>query len=121
MVQVLGVGRYRGRIEQCPGGDVFQLRCAIYPTFRLNKKLKKEIGQAITSNVMAWKTYPGRPYCSKGKRKKRRGTENFNDDPRVQMAKKMSKNMSKNMSISIGEICATLKSSRASSFLYLGI
>jgi len=39
------------------------------------------------------------------------------DDPRVQMAKKMSKNMS----ISIGEICATLKSSRASSYLDLGI
>ena len=39
------------------------------------------------------------------------------DDPRVQMAKKMSKNMS----ISIGEICATLKISRASYYRYIDI
>ncbi len=39
------------------------------------------------------------------------------DDPKVQMAKKMSKNMS----ISIGEICATLKISRASYYRYLGL
>jgi len=40
-----------------------------------------------------------------------------NDDPKVQMAKKMSKNLN----ISIGEICATLKISRASYYRYLGI
>ena len=40
-----------------------------------------------------------------------------NDDPKVQMAKKMSKNMN----INIGEICATLKISRASYYRYLGL
>ena len=39
------------------------------------------------------------------------------DDPKVQMAKKMSKYMS----ISIGEICAPLKISQASSYRYLGL
>ena len=39
------------------------------------------------------------------------------DDARVLMAKKMSKNMN----ISIGEICATLKISRASYYRYLGL
>ena len=40
-----------------------------------------------------------------------------NNDPKVQMAKKMSKNFN----ISIGEICATLKISRASYYRYLGL
>jgi len=39
------------------------------------------------------------------------------DDPKVQMAKKMSKNMS----ISIGEICSTLKISRATDYRFLKI
>jgi len=33
----------------------------------------------------------------------------------------MAKKMSKNMNISIGEICATLKISRASYYRYLGL
>ena len=39
------------------------------------------------------------------------------DDARVLMAKKLSKNLS----ISIGEICSTLKISRASYYRYLGM
>jgi len=39
------------------------------------------------------------------------------DDPKVQMARKMSKNLS----ISVGEICRTLKISRATYYRFLNI
>ena len=71
---------------------------------QFERRLIQERTQAGLMAARARGRKGGRPKISK-------------DDPRVQMAKKMSKNMS----ISIGEICATLKISRASYYRYLGL
>ena len=71
---------------------------------QFERRLIQERTQAGLTAARARGRKGGRPKISK-------------DDPKVQMAKKMSKNMS----ISIGEICATLKISRASYYRYLGI
>jgi len=70
---------------------------------------KAPVGARVTENIYAQLL---RARGRKGGRQKI-----LQDDPKVQMAKKMSKNMS----ISIGEICATLKISRASYYRYLGL
>ena len=71
---------------------------------QFERRLIQERTQAGLTAARARGRKGGRPKISK-------------DDPRVQMAKKMSKNMS----ISIGEICATLKISRASYYRYIAI
>ncbi len=71
---------------------------------RFERRLIQERTQAGLTAARVRGRKGGRPKISK-------------DDPKVQMAKKMSKNMS----ISIGEICSTLKISRASYYRYLGL
>ena len=67
-------------------------------------RLIHERTQAGLTAARARRIKGGRPKISK-------------DDPKVQMGRKMSKNMS----ISVGEICTTLKISRASYYIYLGL
>ena len=71
---------------------------------QFERRLIQERTQAGLTAARARGRKGGRPKISK-------------DDPKVQMAKKMSKNMS----IIIGEICSTLKISRASYYRYLKI
>ncbi len=71
---------------------------------QFERRLIQERTQAGLTAARARGRKGGRPTISK-------------DDPRVQMAKKMSKNMN----ISIGEICDTLKISRATYYRFLKI
>ena len=69
---------------------------------QFERRLIPERAQAGLTAARARGRKGGRPKISK-------------DDPKVQMARKMSKNMN----ITIGEICSTLKVSRASYYRYL--
>jgi DNA invertase Pin-like site-specific DNA recombinase len=80
------------------------LRPSVFPLAQFERRLIQERTQAGLKAARARGKKGGRPKISV-------------NDPKVQMTKKMSKNTS----ISVGEICSTLKISRATYYRFLKI